>query len=108
MSKISRRALLRGIGGVAIGLPVLEVMLDRHGERIVGASGATMPTRYAILFAGQSIGGDNWEQNRSRIAGTNVTQNGDFIAPPQVAAATTSRRRCARWPTCLWSTTTRS
>lgn len=86
MSKISRRALLRGIGGVAIGLPVLEVMLDRHGERIVGASGATMPTRYAILFAGQSIGGDNWEQNRSRIAGTNVTQNGDFIAPPQVGS----------------------
>ena len=30
--RISRRAVLRGLGGVAVGLPVLECMLDNNGE----------------------------------------------------------------------------
>ena len=86
MTKISRRTLLRGIGGAVVGLPILEIMLDRHGEQLVEAAPGNMPTRYAILFAGQALGGDNYEQNSSRIAGVNITEDGHFIAPPQVGA----------------------
>lgn len=81
MTKISRRTLLRGIGGAVVGLPVLECMLDRHGERLAGAGTSNVPVRYALLFAGQALGGDNYEHNRSRIAGENLTEDGHFIAP---------------------------
>lgn len=89
MTAISRRTLLRGVAGAAIGLPILEAMLDRHGERLASAGGSAVPVRYALLFAGQALGGDGWEQNRSRIGGTTITEDGDFIAPAQVGAGYT-------------------
>lgn len=52
----SRRALLRGMGGAAISLPTLEVMLDGHGRAY--AQGAPLPKRYLVCFGGQSLGGD--------------------------------------------------
>ena len=54
--KITRRAALRGMGGVAIALPTLEIMLDRHGEAY--AQGQPLPKRYLVCFGGQSLGGD--------------------------------------------------
>jgi hypothetical protein len=86
MSGISRRTLLRGIGGAVVGLPLLECMLDRNGERLAVGSSSGMPTRYALLFAGQAIGGDNWQPDRYRLDGANFTEAGHFIAPPQVGA----------------------
>jgi hypothetical protein len=77
--RMHRRSFLRGAGGVAVGLPVLECMLNGNGTAFAG--GSSLPKRYAILFAGQSIGGDNWAKNASRIAGQNVTEDGHFIAP---------------------------
>lgn len=79
--RLDRRTLLRGIGGAAVGLPVLECMLNGNGNAY--AQGMPIPRRYVLLFAGQSIGGDGWPKNRSRIRGTNVTEEGHFIAPAQ-------------------------
>ncbi len=55
--KLSRRALLRGMGGVAIALPVLEVMLD--GKTLQADPPATPPRRYLVCFGGQSLGADD-------------------------------------------------
>ena len=81
--KLSRRTLLSG-AGVAVGLPVLECMLNPHGRAL--AQGSSLPLRYAIVFAGQALGGDDHEKNRSRINGELVTREGDFIVPPQTGA----------------------
>ena len=45
-----RRAFLRGLGGIAIGLPFLEIMLPKR------ASAAPAPLRYIVSFAGSSLG----------------------------------------------------
>jgi hypothetical protein len=72
--KINRRAVLRGIAGVTVALPWLECMVPARGRA------QTFPARYAILFAGQALGTDNYAQNSSRIGGQNVTEGGHFIA----------------------------
>lgn len=82
--RLSRRTLLRGAAGVSIGLPTLECMLNGHGTAY--AQGEAIPARYAILFAGQALGGDDHAHNRSRINGQLVTREGDYIVPPQSGA----------------------
>ncbi len=77
---LDRRTLLRGLGGIAVGLPILECMLDGSGTRLARAQ-AGMPLRYGVVFAGQAIGGDGWAKNQQRIAGENSTEEGHFIAP---------------------------
>jgi hypothetical protein len=59
---LRRRTVLVGLGGAVVGLPLLECMLDRRGT--ARAQSATIPPRYAIVFAGQSLGGDGWERDR--------------------------------------------
>jgi hypothetical protein len=54
--RITRRTMLRGVGGAAITLPALDFMLDRRG--ISHAQSATIPKRYVVCFGGQSLGGD--------------------------------------------------
>ena len=54
--RLSRRTLLRGAGGVMVGLPLLECMLDGGPAR---AQTATAPKRYLVVFDGQSLGGDD-------------------------------------------------
>lgn len=72
--KLSRRAFLRGLGGTAVALPLLDCMLDPRGEAYSagpldrlgrGAPGrspqaaGTIPRRYVVVFDGQSLGCDN-------------------------------------------------
>jgi len=73
--KINRRAMLKGIAGVGVSLPLLECMLPARSSHAQGT-----PSRYAILFAGQALGCDNYAKNESRIDGQNVTEGGHFIA----------------------------
>lgn len=54
---LSRRLFLRGAGGVAIALPVLDIMLSSHGDALAG--GDPLPRRFLVAFNGQSLGGDN-------------------------------------------------
>jgi hypothetical protein len=79
--RLDRRTLLRGLGGAAVGLPVLECMLASNGDAL--AQGAPLPKRYAIVFAGQALGGDSWAENQQVVAGTRTTQSGHFIVPPE-------------------------
>jgi hypothetical protein len=76
---LPRRTVLRALGGVAVGLPVLECMLNRNGTAY--AQSGELPLRYALVFAGQAIGGDEWEEDKSQVAGERITQTGDFIVP---------------------------
>jgi len=54
--RITRRTLLRGIGGAAVTLPALDIMFDRRGTSY--AQAAAPPRRYIVCFGGQSLGGD--------------------------------------------------
>ena len=51
--KISRRSVLKGAGGVAVALPLLEAMVDSSP-----ALADSLPKRYVVCFGGQSLGGD--------------------------------------------------
>lgn len=89
MNRLNRRTWLRGLGGIALGLPLLECMLDRNGLRLLGSARAQdtgLPRRYGIVFAGQAIGGDEWEKNAQRIAGEYYEEGGHFIAPASFGA----------------------
>lgn len=83
---LSRRTILRGIGGAIVGLPVLDSMLDRNGEKLAQADSQGIPKRYALLFAGQALGGDQYEQDQSRIAGNTIREGGHFIAPTELGS----------------------
>jgi hypothetical protein len=82
--RLPRRTMLRALGGVAVGLPALECMLNSHGDAL--AQGADLPKRYAIVFAGQALGGDEWEEDRYMIAGERFQESGHFIVPAQTGA----------------------
>jgi len=88
VSALSRRTLLRGAGGVAIGLPVLECMLDAHGTAYAQSGGA-LPPLYGIVFAGQALGGDDHEKNVQRVNGEIMMQDGHHIVPPESGAGYT-------------------
>jgi hypothetical protein len=79
--RLPRRTVLRALGGIGVGLPVLECMLDPHGEAL--AQAGALPKRYAIVFAGQAIGGDGWEEDHSMVGGERITENGHFIVPAE-------------------------
>ena len=53
--RLSRRTLLHGAGGVMVGLPLLEAMLDAGPARAQTAA----PKRFLVVFDGQSLGGDD-------------------------------------------------
>jgi Protein of unknown function (DUF1552) len=77
--KLHRRTLLRGLGGAAIGLPLLDCMLG--APRAAGAQAAASPLRYAIVFAGQGIGGDGWARDQYVLNGQRIQETGHFIVP---------------------------
>lgn len=85
--RLPRRTVLRALGGVAVGLPVLECMLNRNGTAYADSSAP--PLRYAIVFAGQAIGGDGWAEDQSEVNGQRITQTGDFIVPAETGSGYT-------------------
>lgn len=59
--RLDRRTVLRGVlggAGVAVGLPVLEAMLDRSGTAFAG--GAPLPDRFGVWFWGNGVKPDQW------------------------------------------------
>ncbi len=55
--KLNRRAFLSGATGVAIALPVLEIMLEGRGVSFA-ADPPALPQRFLITFGGHSLGSD--------------------------------------------------
>jgi hypothetical protein len=60
-------------------------MLDGNGEALAQGR-APRPRRYAIVFAGQALGGDGWEKDRYQLAGVRKVEAGHFIVPPETGA----------------------
>jgi hypothetical protein len=85
--RLDRRTVLRGLGGVAVGLPVLECMLNSNGDALAQAT--PLPKRYAVVFAGQALGGDDWADNTSIVLGKRSTDTNAFIVPPEAGAGYT-------------------
>lgn len=54
-TRLSRRHLLRGLGGAAVSLPLLEIMLD---GKAFAQTAPVPPKRYLVFFDGQSMGAD--------------------------------------------------
>lgn len=54
---ISRRTLLRGAGGVAIALPMLEAMLPRHSH---AGGTADFPKRFVVFFSANGTLHERW------------------------------------------------
>jgi hypothetical protein len=73
-TRLSRRFMLRGAGGVALGLPLLELMLD---TKAFAQSAPTPPKRYLVFFDGQSLGGDNDPRHNDLVPNT-VGRNYDL------------------------------
>jgi hypothetical protein len=74
---LPRRTFLRGaIGGagVALGLPLLEAMLDRHGE--AHADGSDLPKRFVAFFFGNGVLLDRFEP---------TTTGPNWTASPELA-----------------------
>lgn len=81
--KLARRTVLKGLGGAIVGLPLLECMLNRHGTAFAQNAGE-LPKRYAIVFAGQALGGDDYERNTHRVnGGSTTTVEGNHIVPAE-------------------------
>lgn len=49
----TRRAFLRGLGGVTVGLPIFSYMLNDHGDAFAG--GGDIPTRFGLWFFGNGV-----------------------------------------------------
>jgi hypothetical protein len=83
---LKRRTVLRGMlgaGSVAVGLPLLEAMLDAHGEALAG--GAALPMRFGVWFWGNgsqpgawapAVQGAGWEPS-AMLAG--ITAVKDYV-----------------------------
>lgn len=56
MTKLSRRAVLRGAAATVVGVPLLECMLDDNGTAF--ADGGALPCRYVVFFCPTSLGND--------------------------------------------------
>ena len=64
--RLHRRAVLKGLGGAAIGLPLLEAMLDANPALAQSAAAK----RYLVFFAGQSMGADGDTRHNDFVPNT--------------------------------------
>lgn len=78
---LPRRSLLKGLGGVAVALPFLEVMAPRSA-----AAQAMTPKRFLIFFDGQSLGADN-DPKHDELVPTTVGRNYDLKTATQPLGA---------------------
>ena len=70
---LHRRAVLKGLGGLTLGLPLLEIMLDGKNAWAQAAP----PMRYLVFFNGQSQGSDG-DAGPSQMVPTTIGANYDL------------------------------
>ncbi len=58
-TRLGRRALLRGGSAVALGLPMLDIMLNEHGTALAG--GEPLPQRFITWMFGNGVDLSAWE-----------------------------------------------
>ncbi len=64
--KMNRRAMLRGLAGATVGLPILECMLNNRGDAFAGTD-APVPKRYVVCLAGMSLGSYDYSPDRTYV-----------------------------------------
>ena len=74
--KLSRRAVLRGAGGIAIALPFLDIMRPSQGLSNPGAA----PKRLILLSTPNGTIADRWFPDPSQIGGSDI-QLSPILAP---------------------------
>src|SRR5579872_4537856 len=74
--RLSRRTLLKGIGGITVALPALEAMVPARAR----AQTVTAPNRFVMMYGGTSQGADG---------------NPPFVAPSTAGANYTPTRALA-------------
>jgi hypothetical protein len=67
--RLSRRAMLRGAGGIAVGLPLLDAMGVGPFERRASAAGTT-PKRFIVFFSPDGTIRENWKPTGTETAFT--------------------------------------
>lgn len=65
---LSRRAVLRGAAGAAVGLPLLEAMVNSNGTALAG--GAPLPRQFIVYFIGNGFRLDKFEPAQKGAAFT--------------------------------------
>ncbi|MBC8070720.1 MAG: DUF1552 domain-containing protein [Deltaproteobacteria bacterium] len=83
---LHRRTMLRGLAGgsaVALALPLLDAMLDNHGEALAG--GAPLPRRMITWFWGNGVALNDPGNGGSGLRWTPATQGAGFELTPQLA-----------------------
>jgi len=83
--RMGRRAMLRGLGGVAMGMPALEAMFEGK------AAAQPLPRRYVVCFTGTSLGGDGDPVHNDYVPSTvgpnydlksSLSEGQPFYTPP--------------------------
>jgi hypothetical protein len=69
---LSRRRVLRGLGGIALALPIFDCMLNGNGDAY--ADETELPTRFGLWFWGNGVRLGNWLPTS---VGANFTLPGD-------------------------------
>jgi len=72
---MNRRSVLKGLGGLTLGLPLLEIMLDGKNAYAQAAP----PMRYLVFFNGQSQGADG-DSSPSLVVPATIGANYDLKA----------------------------
>lgn len=80
MKRLSRRTLLRGAGGVVLGLPLLEAMLSSKGT----AQDGEIPRRIVFMFTGNGPNRERWWPSGGEE---------DFVLAPSMAPLEPFRSR---------------
>lgn len=80
---LSRRQFIQGIGATWLGLPLLEVMLDSHGEAYAAGGGA-LPRRFVVMYCGLSSGSGGPFPIDSN---GNLLKINDHFAPEKIGSA---------------------
>ncbi|MFO0633891.1 MAG: DUF1552 domain-containing protein [Nannocystaceae bacterium] len=82
---LSRRTMLRGAAGgatVALALPLLDAMLDDHGEAL--AAGGSLPRRLLTWFWGNGVALNNPNDGNSGLRWTPASQGPAYELTPQL------------------------
>lgn len=79
VESMTRRRLLKGLlggGAVAVGLPILDCVLNENGDAFA-ATGAPLPTRFGTWFWPCGLGEREW---RPKVAGKDYTLPQEMVA----------------------------
>ncbi len=85
--QLHRRTMLRGIAGgatVALALPLLDAMLDDHGEALAG--GGSLPRRMLTWFWGNGVALNDPNNGGSGLRWTPAGQGAGYELTPQLAS----------------------